>query len=115
MKTADIRSLTKFLPALCSGELAEWSAEPVSAEDIASCPAPTAEYWDVVHRFAEAVFDLAERMPNKGEGADLVAEAAVRSLAEMLGREEECPGILLGYIKNGTLTRVLGRLNDMLG
>lgn len=113
MNKTDIEKLTKFIPALCSGELGEWSAENVTAEDISSCPAPAVEYWDVVHRFADAVLDLEEKATAAEDGTPEVVKAAVSSLAEMIRQEEECPGVLLGYIRNETVTRLLRRLETM--
>ena len=117
MDKSDLRSLTKFIPALSSGELCEWVAEPVDAENIASAQAPAVEYWDVVHRFAEAVLDLADKAGESEPGPDnepSLEASAVNSLASIIRAEETCPGVLLGYIRNGTVLRLLKRLETML-
>ncbi|GEM_PF-5630381 len=118
MDKSDLRSLTKFIPALSWGELCEWTAEPVTEEDIASAQAPTVEYWDVVHRFADAVLALADQAEEKGRCEDSeeepsFEECAIRSLASIIKSEEDCPGVLLGYLKNGTVLRLLKRLDAM--
>ena len=115
MDKSDLLSLTKFIPALSWGELCEWAAEPVTKEDIASAPAPVVEYWDVIHRFADTVLAVADKAGEEGAGEEPPVEiTAVNSLAAMIRSEEECPGVLLGYIKNGTVLRLLKRLETII-
>ena len=95
--------LTKFLPALDTEGLGEW----VVGEN----GAPQVEYWEVVVRFFDAVRDLNE---SPGE-IPARAKELIGALAGAAEREESCPGVLLGYLENGTVVewlRELARLDE---
>ena len=106
----ELERLLKMLPAMESGDLTEWTADRVTAVNIPSMRAPTVEYWDIIHRFAEAVLELKEQTENGAGPTDPVAREAVGELAAMIEQEDELPGIMLGYIYNGTVINLLKQL-----
>ncbi|MBO4849121.1 MAG: hypothetical protein J5586_08220 [Clostridia bacterium] len=102
----------KFLPVLDTDDLAEWvvdrgagdGTEPVSAG---------VEYADAVHRFCEAVFDAADEIGEPAAGDERAK--IVMELKRAAEAEERCPGVLLGYLRNGTIlswVRELRRLEE---
>lgn len=95
-------SLTKFLPALDMQGLGEWVAE----ED----EVPYVEYWEVVSRFFDAVHDMKESAEEIG---DTRAAEIICALDKAAEHEEECPGVLLGYLENGTIVDWLRELKAL--
>ena len=96
-------SLTKFLPALDMEGLGRW----VKEDDTDFTGAPYVEYWDVVHRFCEAAAVFCEETPKI---EDPRARELVDDIASAIDREEVCPGVLLGYLENGTIVGWLKEL-----
>lgn len=92
-------ALTKFIPALDMCGLGEW---------VEDGDAVRVEYWDVVFRFdekLEAFYEGLTDAERKSEGGSIVEE-----LVSAFKREEECPGVVLGYLENGTVVSKLKRL-----
>ena len=93
--------ITKFIPALDNVIPADWSFE--SRAIIENTEMPTAEYWDVVYRLMDAVFDAPD--PENEN-----AEAVLSGLRRAFEAEEETPGLLYGMFANGTITDMLKKL-----
>ena len=93
--------LTKFIPALQNEGLGEW-VEDGGAMHI--------EYWDVVFRFADKLeaFYEANKSAPLSEGNRIV-----EGLVNAFRREESCPGVILGYLENGTVVEKLKMLRDI--
>ena len=94
--------LTKFIPALEAEGLGRW----LLPEESASGALPEAEYQDVVFRFLDVLEAFAEKTPPK----DPDAAQIVKQLMEIFGKEEEYPGVLIGYLENGTIVSLLREL-----
>ena len=95
-------SLTKFLPALDMQGLGKWVAEGDGT--------PYVEYWEVVSRFFDAVHDLNASAEKIGDTRAAELICALDAAAE---REEACPGVLLGYLENGTIVDWLRELKAL--
>ncbi len=92
-------ALTKFISSLDMSGLGEWIEENGSLR---------VEYWDVVFRFAEkleAFYEDHNEKADESEGGRIVEE-----LVKAFRREEDCPGVILGYLENGTVVASLKRL-----
>ena len=103
---AGFEKLTKLIPALDTETIGEW----VVIDGVARV-----EYWDVVFRFCDAVEEFCEENPDFTELADKDADEAHRIVAKLLHAvREECrqPGILYGYLANGTVIEWLRRLEN---
>ena len=108
---SDFDRLIKFIPSLESGELGKWTVDEGDPALVELRP-PTVEYWDVVYRFSEAVWDLAESdsrdLANDPEAAEIV-----NKLKRIIDMEESFPGILLGALENGTVVDLLKKLRSI--
>lgn len=89
--------LTKFIPALSKNSLGEW---------VVQNGLPRVEYWDVVFRFCDAVEAFCEENPDFTEFPPEDADEAHRTVGKLLHAvRAECaqPGLLYGYLANGTV------------
>ena len=93
--------ITKFIPALEGVIPADWSVE--SGQVPEKTTIPTVEYWDVVYRLMDAVFDAPET-------DNASAAAIIERLRRIYEAEEMMPGILFGMLANGTITDLLRQL-----
>ena len=100
-------SLTKFIDALDMEDLGEWVTEYDSSGRLVGTP--YVDYWDVVHRFCDRLLDYCDDNPGYEEGAYKGSEY-IRALKSAIDREERCPGVLLGYLNNGTIVEWLRAL-----
>ena len=102
--------LTKFIPALKPDKLGEWVVE----NDV-----PRVEYWDVVFRFCDAVEDFCAENPDYDcEAAPSDADEEHRIFAMLLHAvraETNNPGLLYGYLANGTIRGWLNELSALDG
>ena len=94
--------LTKFIPVLDAEGLGRWVL-PEGAEETA---APEPEYQEVVFRLMDAVDAFSEKSPS----GDADAARIVSELSAAFKQEEACPGVLIGYLENGT---ILGLLREL--
>lgn len=105
MKKYDM--LTKFIPALDTDAIGEW---------VVTDGVPRVEYWEVVFRFCDKVEEFCEENPDYTEFAPEGADEAHRIIAKLLHAvRSECstPGLLYGYIVNGTVRQWLRRLKEL--
>jgi len=87
--------LKKFIPVL--------DAEaPIDFEEDSGTV--SVEYPDVVFRFLDALEAFLEKYPGDPE------EAKLLRLKEVFLKEEECPGVVAGFIMNGALAETLASL-----
>ncbi|MCR5808281.1 MAG: hypothetical protein K6G56_01825 [Clostridiales bacterium] len=90
--------LTKFIPVLDAEDIGVW---------ITDHGAPHVEYQEVVFRLCDAVLAFADEHPElAGEGGN----KALSNLVFAFGSEERIPGLLLGYLLNGSITAWLKEL-----
>ncbi len=92
--------LTGFIPVLDTEDIARML--PPEADGAAPMP----EYWEVVYRFMDVLDSFAEKRPCGSPEAD----ALLGKLIDAFAAEGSCPGVLLGYLANGT---VVGWLNEL--
>lgn len=94
-------------------DLGEWITEYDSQGRLVGIP--YVDYWDVVHRFCDSVLDFCEDNPQYlDEGGEaLVGADYIRALKSAIDREERCPGVLLGYLNNGTIAEWLRELEKV--
>ncbi|MCR5611513.1 MAG: hypothetical protein K6F68_06765 [Clostridiales bacterium] len=98
--------LTRFIPTLKADMIGEWVYDGETTR---------IEYWDVVFRFCDAVEAFCEKNPEYGEFAAPDSDRAHHIVAKLLHavREEPVtPGLLYGYITNGTVREWLTELED---
>lgn len=106
------KSLTRFTDALDMEDLGEWITEYDSQGRLVGTP--YVDYWDVVHRFCEALEDFCDDNPAYlEEGGTLPGGDYIRALKSALDREDRCPGVLLGYLNNGTIVEWLKVLESI--
>lgn len=103
------KNIVKFRDAIDVEAPGEWVAEP--SED-GLLRAPYVEYWDVVHRLCEAVLAFCDDHPGFEDG-DKPGAAAVKGLRLAVEREEACPGVLLGYLMNGSVLKWIDELRGL--
>lgn len=104
------KRLTKFIDSLDMEDLGEWITEYDSNGKLVGTP--HVEYWDVVHRFCDAFDDFCAEEPEYLEGGGQAPEGAgvIIALNNAVMREERCPGVLLGYLNNGSIAEWLREL-----
>ena len=100
--------LTKFIDALDMEDLGEWITEYDSSGRLVGTP--YVDYWDVVHRFCDALLDFCDDNPGYEEEGAYPGSDYIHALKNALDREERCPGVLLGYLNNGTIVEWLEAL-----
>lgn len=112
---ANFASLTKFIPSLDMEDLGEWITELDSQGRLVGNP--YVEYWDVVHRFCNALLDFCDDRPEylSRETDAPEGSGVILALRNALEREERCPGVLLGYLNNGTVAEWLRQLREIDG
>ena len=102
---SDYSELTKFIPALTVERIGEW---------VMDGDTPRVEYWDVVFRFCDAVEAFCENNPEYNtEYAEEDADRPHRIVAKLLHAiraESKTPGLLYGYLANGTVREWLEEL-----
>ncbi len=106
--------LTKYLDALDMEGLGEWVTEMDSNGRIYRTP--YVEYWDVVHRFCDSLDGFCEEHPeylNKDGGPE--GSGIIYAIKNAIEREDRCPGVLLGYLNNGTIAEWLRGLEMIDG
>lgn len=99
--------LTQFIPVLEVERIGEWVAVGDSTH---------IEYWDVVFRFCDAVEAFCEENPDYTEFAADDADDKHRLIAKLLHAvriESQMPGLLYGYIANGTVNEWLSELKKL--
>lgn len=100
--------LTKFIPALKADRIGEW---------VLDGEATRVEYWDVVFRFCDAVEDFCADNPEfDNEFPPPEADDAHRIYGKLLHAvraESSSPGLLYGYLANGTIQEWLGELKKI--
>ena len=94
--------LTKFIPALEADVVGRW----LVPEDGS---APEAEYQEVVFRLMDNLDAFIEKSPPK----DPEAGRILSELSAAFKREEACPGVLIGYLENGTIVGLLRELAEL--
>ena len=105
-------SLTKFIDALDMEDLGEWITEYDSSGRLVGTP--YVDYWDVVHRFCERLEDFCdENSEYLDADASLPGADYIRALKNAHDREDRCPGVLLGYLNNGTVVEWLKALENI--
>lgn len=100
------KEITKFIPTLKADMIGEWVYDGETTR---------IEYWDVVFRFCDAVEAFAEKHPEYGEFAPPEADGEHRVFAKLLHAvrlEPKTPGLLYGYITNGTVREWLTELEN---
>lgn len=97
-------NLTKFIPALEGVIPGEWVDRGMGR-------APGADYWDVVHRFSDAVYTLAGELEEAGEPVPGVEY--LHRIRAAIDSEDEIPGVLLGLFANGSILEWLNKLREI--
>ena len=93
--------LTKFLPVLDVQDIGVWTTDH---------GAPCVEYQEVVFRLCDAVLAFADGHPElMGEGGN----AALKNLVFAFSSEERIPGLVLGYLLNGSISEWLRELKEL--
>lgn len=95
--------LTGFIPVLDTEDIARML--PPEADGAAPMP----EYWEVVYRFMDVLDSFAEKRPCGSPEAD----ALLGKLIDAFTAEGSCPGVLLGYLANGTVVGWLKELKKL--
>lgn len=91
---AEYEKLTKFIPVLSGGDLGAWIYENGELR---------VEYDEVVYRFCDVLEAFCEKhKPND----------TLKKLLRAVSEEERRPGLLLGYLANGTIAMWLRELED---
>ena len=103
------KNIVKFRDAIDIEALGEWVAEP-SEEGL--CSTPYVEYWDVVHRLCDAVFNFCDANPGY-EDENKPGSEAIKGLRMAIEREEKCPGVLLGFLLNGSVLKWIDELRGL--
>ena len=104
---SELQKLISFIPVLDTEGLGEWNA--IVRSDIGSTPAPSVEYWEVVHRFSDTVLDLADMHPELLTD-DTEQGEIFGKIFRLVSAEEECPGIILGSLSSGVMLDLLKKL-----
>lgn len=95
--------LTRFIPALNMEGLGKWVPAPAAGG------ASRVEYWEVVYRFT----DVLEAFDPSAPDLPAEAKAPLTHLKAAAEQEQICPGVLLGYLENGTLVGWLRELEAL--
>lgn len=105
---SDFSGLCKFIPALSVERIGEWVVDGESTR---------IEYWDVVFRFCDAVEAFCEAHPDFDSETPLPgADDAHRIFSKLLcavRTESRMPGLLYGYLANGTIREWLTELEKL--
>ncbi|MBO4562819.1 MAG: hypothetical protein J5772_04325 [Clostridia bacterium] len=107
-----IEKLLRFIPVLDMEGLGEWVADARAIRE-GGKPAAAPEYIDAVFRFAEAAEAAEEALPAEPYGADAKKAELIHRIASAVRAEESCPGILIGFLQNGTIVGWLKELEAL--